>query len=319
MSVQAEQAAAGGGPDTRHGHHPHGHHHSHHHHPNPHAATASLFRAPVRVNPDSQDRTTQQIQSKLGNYSLVKHLLDEPKRLIGIEGVPASPAPASASASLRSSGGSGAAPRIPSAAPAPAAGLGPAGPQEFKKPGGPRSGGHGGSQRGGFVKPADGKPPYGGRGGYPGQPVKHGGGSNEHRSHGLLPAKGPPPNVAPPTGAGNLGNPGNPGNPTNPTNPTNLGNTGSRVHSAGGRLPRIPLDNGSNTRHGPTESPAELENILKEMMMPPTPLTAIAQTPRKELESKFTFNPVLAKLTEVPPAESAKPRKYRTSSSAALP
>lgn len=30
--------------------------------------------------------------------------------------------------------------------------------------------------------------------------------------------------------------------------------------------------------------------------MPPTPLTAIAQTPRKELESKFTFNPVMAKV-----------------------
>lgn len=30
--------------------------------------------------------------------------------------------------------------------------------------------------------------------------------------------------------------------------------------------------------------------------MPPTPLTAIAQTPRKEPESKFTFNPVLAKV-----------------------
>ena len=32
------------------------------------------------------------------------------------------------------------------------------------------------------------------------------------------------------------------------------------------------------------------------MTMPPTPLTAIAQTPRKELESKFTFNPMLAKV-----------------------
>lgn len=30
--------------------------------------------------------------------------------------------------------------------------------------------------------------------------------------------------------------------------------------------------------------------------MPPTPLTAIAQTPRKEPESKFTFNPMLAKV-----------------------
>ncbi|KAK1131111.1 hypothetical protein K0M31_017407 [Melipona bicolor] len=39
---------------------------------------------------------------------------------------------------------------------------------------------------------------------------------------------------------------------------------------------------------GPSSSP--------EMTMPPTPLTAIAQTPRKELESKFTFNPMLAKV-----------------------
>lgn len=46
------------------------------------------------------------------------------------------------------------------------------------------------------MKPADGKPPYGGRGGYPGQPVKHGGGGGgctaTHRSNGIQPAKGPP-------------------------------------------------------------------------------------------------------------------------------
>ncbi|KAL2726855.1 AF4/FMR2 family member lilli-like isoform X1, partial [Vespula squamosa] len=35
-----------------------------------------------------------------------------------------------------------------------------------------------------------------------------------------------------------------------------------------------------------------------EMTIPPTPLTAIAQTPRKELESKFTFNPLLAKVSK---------------------
>lgn len=139
-----------------------------------------------------------QIQSKLGNYHLVKHLLDEPKRLIGIDGIPQSPAPSPTS-------------------PAPSAhksGVGgrncsPSSGQEFKKPGGLRgssassSSSAGGSsaashqQRGGFVKPADGKPPYGGRGGYPGQPVKHGGGSNDHRNHGLLPAKGPPPHLPP--------------------------------------------------------------------------------------------------------------------------
>jgi hypothetical protein len=43
------------------------------------------------------------------------------------------------------------------------------------------------------LKPADSKPPHGGRGGYPGQPVKHGGGSNDHRSNGgIVPPKGPP-------------------------------------------------------------------------------------------------------------------------------
>ncbi|KAG7198411.1 hypothetical protein KM043_005799 [Ampulex compressa] len=247
------------------------------------------------VNPDAQDRATQQIQSKLGNYSLVKHLLDEPKRLIGIEGVPASPAPSSAPSSLRTSSGSisSTARSSPSS-------------QEFKKPGGPRTSSSSSSssshQRGGFVKPADGKPPYGGRGGYPGQPVKHGGNSNDHRSHGLLPAKGPPPNSP---GNGTLIGGSVIGNST-------VG-TGSRIHCAGSRLSRLPLDNGTNLRHGPAENSVELENILKEMTMPPTPLTAIAQTPRKELESKFTFNPDLAKLTEEALPEPAKPQRERHS------
>ncbi|XP_066592489.1 AF4/FMR2 family member 4-like isoform X2 [Prorops nasuta] len=322
MSVQAEQAAAGGGPDTRHHHHGH---HNHAHHANTlNIAALSLFRAPVRVNPDAQDRTTQQIQSKLGNYSLVKHLLvDEPKRLFGIEGVPASPAPSSAASSLRVAGGS-----VSSSRSSPSG-------QEFKKPGGPRSSSSSSStqsssssssttitttlmatttvttttttttttigsstshqQRGGFVKPADGKPPYGGRGGYPGQPVKHGGNSNDHRNHGLIPAKGPPPN-----------------SPGQPMQSNSLSSSNSaRLNTVGSKLTRLPLDNAPNSRHGPTENSAELENILKEMTMPPTPLTAIAQTPRKELESKFTFNPTLAKLTEVSPSEVAKPQRER--------
>lgn len=146
----------------------------------------SLYYSSFQADPDPQ------IQSKLGNYHLVKHLLDEPKRLIGIDGIPQSPAP-SPTPSAHKSGTGG-------------RNCSPSSGQEFKKPGGLRgssasssSSSAGGSsaashqQRGGFVKPADGKPPYGGRGGYPGQPVKHGGGSNDHRNHGLLPAKGPPP------------------------------------------------------------------------------------------------------------------------------
>ncbi|XP_011684561.1 PREDICTED: AF4/FMR2 family member 4-like [Wasmannia auropunctata] len=58
----------------------------------------------------------------------------------------------------------------------------------------------------------------------------------------------------------------------------------------------------------------DVENILKEMTVPLMPLTAIAQTPRKEHESKFTFNPHLAKLTEVAPPEPAKPQRQYTAS-----
>ena len=226
-----------------------------------------------QVNPDNQDRTTLQIQSKLGNYSLVKHLLDEPKRLFGIEGASASPAPLGASSS-----------RLPSV---PNPGRNSQSSQEFKKPGsGPRSSSTASSSisatagtsshashRGGFVKPAEGKPPYGGRGGYPGQPVKHGGNNNDHRSHGLVPAKGPPPpshssasstsvslatanphtstgfssNAAPPSG-GSLHSISGNGSSTGTNTVANpLGNP-SRIHSATSRLPRIPLDNVSTTR-----------------------------------------------------------------------
>ncbi|XP_011501566.1 PREDICTED: AF4/FMR2 family member 4-like [Ceratosolen solmsi marchali] len=299
MSVQAEQAAGRGASDTRHGHHHHGHHNhgqSRHGRSRPcssqgkslancivedrgmeHGANAdrvtrihgrstnaSRPHYVPQVNPDAHDRTTQQIQSKLGNYSLVKHLLDEPKRLIGIEGVPASPAPVSSGH-----------PRLPSSRGSPSSA------QEFKKPGASVTGAPipapsvTSSQRGGFIKPADGKPPYGGRGGYPGQPVKHGGSSGEHRSHGLIPAKGPP-------------------TPT-PVGPPPAPGIQNRLHTASVRLPKLPIDAGSSSRHLSADSTAEVETILKEMTMPPTPLTAIAQTPRKELESKFTFNPVLAK------------------------
>lgn len=124
-----------------------------------------------QVNPSSTDLETQQIQSKLGDYSHFKHLLDEPKRLIGVDGVPASPVPSSTR------------------------GQPPGSANEFKKPSHgsgrpPSSQPHSHQvQRGGFTKPADGKPPYEGRGGYPGQPVKS---ISGHRSNGIVPPKGPP-------------------------------------------------------------------------------------------------------------------------------
>ncbi|EGI69303.1 hypothetical protein G5I_02069 [Acromyrmex echinatior] len=199
------------------------------------------------VNPDPQ------IQSKLGNYSLVKHLLDKPKRLFGIEqsGIPQSPAPSPTPSAHKSGTDSSGRSCSPSSGP------------EFKKPGGLRgtsaasSSSSASHQRGGFVKPADGKPPYGGRGGYPGQSVKHGG--NDHRSHGLLPAKGPPLPQPSSTGGSNgtipIGN----------SSGSVVGNLGGGISSRTQFACRLKLIevNGSNSRAS-IDTP-DVENILKQV------------------------------------------------------
>lgn len=100
----------------------------------------------IQVNPSQR---SQQIQQHLGDFNLMKHLLDEAptKLLIGVTGLnpPQSPAPGN------------------SAAAAVAARLEP--PPEFKKPPQarvqPSAPPPAGAVRGGFVKPQDGKPPYG--------------------------------------------------------------------------------------------------------------------------------------------------------------
>ncbi|XP_011684736.1 PREDICTED: AF4/FMR2 family member 4-like [Wasmannia auropunctata] len=198
MSVQAEQAAAGSGPDARHHHH----HHSHaRHHHSSILPPPNLFPGPVRVNPDPE------IQSKLGNYALVRQaLIEKPKRLIGIDCVPPSPSPMPTApvltspamltgpAMLTAPAFTVSVPIAPTlSAPLPSTSSGSSG-SEFKKPGGPRSTSAASSssstsnqQRGGFVKPTDSKPSYNGRGSYAGQPVKH----DYPRTHGLLSVKLP--------------------------------------------------------------------------------------------------------------------------------
>jgi len=215
--------------------------------------------ARFQVNPDARDRTTQQIQSKLGNYSLVKHLLDEPKRLIGIDGIPSpilSPQKGSSGSSRSCS---------------------PSSVQEFKKPGGlagsSSSSSSSSHQRCSFVKPADGKPPYGGRSGYPGQPaVKHAGNSNDHRSHGLLGVKGPPPpsqpinspaGTAPPIGNSGSGNSGNSGSSS-----CSLAN---RSHFAG-RLKLIDVN-------------VSIDLIFIPFPFPPSPLFSLAVGSRVNVDS----------------------------------
>nr|CAD7395958.1 unnamed protein product [Timema poppensis] len=170
-----------------------------------------------KVTPSSTDVVTHQIQRRLGNYDIVKDLFEDVPKLLGIDSnhPPASPAPfpSQGSAASRAQG-------------------------EFKKPSAAHHNNHHGhhsAPRGGFVKPTDGKPPYGGRGGYPGQPVKHGvPASNDHRANGIVPPKGPP-----------------------------VG--GSRIHQTSRSLPRLHV--GQGQRDSLSGGQPELENILKHRVL----------------------------------------------------
>ncbi|KAF5270090.1 hypothetical protein FQA39_LY08502 [Lamprigera yunnana] len=243
------------------------------------APGAPLFGVPVKVNPSSADRVTQQIQSKLGDYQRVKPFLDDSKRLIGVDGVPPSPGvPTSAANPLLSSSS-----RLP---PGTNSNLVlPSRPQssdtrsEFKKPPQNRPPHHP-HQRREFIKPTDGKPPYEGRGGYPGQPIKPGSSISNHRTNGIVPIKLPPPSSS-----------------QSSSSSANL-----RLHGSARNLPRISLDtsgaNSGSTAPSETSGSQEVESIFKEMIDVRTPLTAIAATPRIEPDCKFSFNPTQAKLTE---------------------
>lgn len=170
---------------------------------------------------------TQQIQQHLGPFQLMRQFLEQPKRLIGVDGPhpPPSPAPA------------------PVTDPCASSRLQPP-PPEFKKP--PQQNSHHQSAtRGGFVKPQDGKPPYGGRGGYPGQPLKHGG-QNDQRSNSIIQAKGPPSRM----------------------NPHYVDNAESRsinrLQQAAKNLPRFDaLDCPVDIQEPATPAPHEVESILK--------------------------------------------------------
>ncbi|XP_044737573.1 AF4/FMR2 family member lilli isoform X2 [Chrysoperla carnea] len=302
---------------------------------------APLFTCPVRVNPSSNDHVSQHIQNNLGSYAIVQKILEQDNsthtRLIGIDGVPPpSPAPGGAPASAVAS-------RLQ--------------PQpEFKKPHQNSSNSssnssssnrtnshhHQSASRGGFIKPADGKPPYEGRGGYPGQPVKHGTGTNNHRSNGIAPPKGPPTQISSSSSSSRLHNAGrtlprihldhsstssrssggNSNNNSNSNNSSSLLNGGgnSSTSSINNSLNNgiIGSGGGSDTPH--SAGGHEVEHIIKEMTEVAIPLTAIAATPRKELDSTFQFTPSLVgKFTDNVPSSLLDTPKKRNISSSRLP
>ncbi|XP_060531645.1 AF4/FMR2 family member lilli isoform X2 [Cylas formicarius] len=245
-----------------------------------------LFKEPIRVSPSTRDPVTQQIQSKLGDFQRLRHLIDQKDSsgLIGVDGVPPSPGgpptrhhTAHQSATSPSGGSNNRHQTSPDSR------------LEFKKPNHhPPHHPPGGQQRGGYVKPAEGKPPYGGRGGYPGQPVKHGSSTaaTSHRSNGgIMTAKGPPPA------------------PLHHTQAASITSSSSSIRHGVDKGSRGYDQNQGNAvgeRDSlPSATPvADVDNIFKEMIVPTAPLTAIAATPRIELDSKYQYNPVLAKLPE---------------------
>ncbi|KAF5294891.1 hypothetical protein FQR65_LT10689 [Abscondita terminalis] len=273
------------------------------------APGAPLFGAPVRVNPSSTDRVTQQIQSKLGDYQRVKPFLDDSKRLIGVDGVPPSPGgPITTLNALLSS-----TTRLPAVATTnsvlpsrpTSSSSSSSSSSEFKKP--PQNSArpqHHPHQRREFVKPTDGKPPYEGRGGYPGQPIKPGSSISNHRTNGIVPIKPPPPPLQ--------------------SQSSSLNSSSSRIHGAARNLPRISIEQGAaannnnnkNNSTVPTRESSgaqEVESIFKEMIDVRTPLTAIAATPRIEPDCKFSFNPTQAKLTEASSLQGTPKRRERQS------
>ncbi|KAL3267151.1 hypothetical protein HHI36_011290 [Cryptolaemus montrouzieri] len=254
----------------------------------------SLKSAPqdVSVANAPNDPVSRQIQSKLGDFTKMKQFLDINKGMMGVDqGFPVYQTNAQQQQRHHSSitNSANSASRLQPA---------PESRPEFKKPHHHPSHNH---QRGGYVKPADGKPPYEGRGGYPGQPVKHGSGIANHRSNGILPAKGPP-----------LGNPPQGSSLSSSSASSYSSSTSRQVHHGTGSRPNhIPYDQDQGSTTGPRESlpsatpaPADMENIFNEMIVRQTPLTAIEATPRTEMDNKFIFNPALAKLTERTPAPS---------------
>ncbi|XP_076273793.1 AF4/FMR2 family member lilliputian isoform X1 [Rhynchophorus ferrugineus] len=231
-----------------------------------------LFKEPVKVSPSSKDRVSHAIHNTLGPYDHVRNYLDKDSSgLIGVDGVPPSPAPAvhysppfngSTASRLQAS---------------------PDARHEFKKPHQQMHPPPLTHQRGGYVKPTEGKPPYGGRGSYPGQPVKRGaGGTGGHRTNGIVPAKGPPA-------------------------PVPLG-----THRHAFDMNQPPVTAPRESLPSATPGPQDVDNIFKEMRMPREPVSAIAATPRIDTDNKYQYNP-LVKMPE-PIAPLIKKRERPTTS-----
>lgn len=141
-----------------------------------------------QLSPSEGDK---KLISRLGDFSVAQHLMDESKRfnIYGISSSPATPVRPSSQSKIQQ----------PQQQQQPLQPVSSVIPQQQNSSSTTGSSGGNNSRphhyhqnpppRNNFLKPSDSKPPYNGRGGYPGQSVKH----EVHTSSGIGPAKGPPP------------------------------------------------------------------------------------------------------------------------------
>ncbi|XP_055712796.1 AF4/FMR2 family member lilli isoform X2 [Phlebotomus papatasi] len=260
----------------------------------PETESTQLFAAPVRLSPSEGDR---RIQSKLGDFSVAKHLMEE-KRLFGISQTPQTPRqfPQSSNSSLsnQSQQQLGTSSSNNSCA---MMGSGPtnSGNSNNGTIASNRASSHHYQQqppRNVFLKPTDSKPAYNGRGVYQGQFVKH-------EMHSTAP-KGPgPPSLTSQQLNSHLQN----GRlMSEKQSSTMMPNGTLRGTLKPSRLPMTSIPAG-NPLSTPT-SVGEVRDILKEMTETVTPVTGIAATPRTEFDTKFAFGAAglpQYKYTELPP------------------
>ncbi|XP_059619112.1 AF4/FMR2 family member lilli isoform X2 [Phlebotomus argentipes] len=265
----------------------------------PETESTQLFAAPIRLSPSEGDL---RIQSKLGDFAKVKHLMEDQKRLIGISQTPQTPRqfpPQSSNSTLSNQSQQqqlGASSSNNSCA---TTGPGPTNSGNNGTISNNRASSHHYQQqppRNVFLKPTDSKSAYNGRGVYQGQFLKH-----DIHSSGMGAAKGPgPPQLA--SQQLNTQHLPNGRQMNDKQSSTLMPNGVLRGTLKPSRLPMTSIPQG-NPLSTPT-SVGEVRDILKEMTETVTPVTGIAATPRTEFDTKFAFGAAglpQYKYTELPP------------------
>ncbi|XP_073823789.1 AF4/FMR2 family member lilliputian isoform X2 [Musca autumnalis] len=245
----------------------------------------ALFSEPRRVNPSEDD---DDIAAKLGDYSKVKDFIS--LYTVGISNsghrqmpanavlpgiVPTSPASSSLISPMSSSSSSSS--RLPPPPP----------PQSQQPPPSHHYQHQQQLRQAPYVKQADNKPPYNGRGGYPGQPVNR-------SSSGMAPPKGPPGSLLPPSST-HMPNGRQTSSSSSSSEKSYLGPPPAAASSSSATLngrfsqPSIPKQR---------QKPAfNEENDIKEILhkvtsafRPPKMLTGIDATPHNTLMENYNLN-----------------------------